>query len=484
MSYRLKSVNITANFWHIAAVVLTAFGLFLAGLNRVPVPTVDGAVRASEARNMVKSGQLWPVQYQGQTITDHPPLFLWLTAASYKVFGISDFAANLVQRFSAFLVVLLVALIALEAGLGRGTALLSALILCTTRDFVLSSVRGYIEPLLEVFIYTGLWFALYQKRARVRWPAITAGACVWLAAFSKGPVALWPFVFFLVLMAWNGQTRRRRIQLIAMYLGSIALCSAGWAFWVHSSGQWDTWKHYLFGQVLSSALDGRGGAQQFEPLYFTHILFKFYWPWLPFLLWSYYLSVRWIMELDFSSKVSYSWTFSIFGFGFIAGFSVMRWKFWYYIAPAYPAFALFIGTMLNGYCAKWLDRQEFARGALYLAAAWVAAVSALPISLHHERVPEVMAFRETIVNSGIEGPVWFVRNPMDHNMVGTSGEWYFDRVVKKISPKDERSWSASLRAPSWIIVGADEWQTCNEEWCRHSEFIMSTGKSALVKYIR
>ena len=479
MSYQFRTVNI----WHKLAILSLAFGFFMVGLDRVPVPTVDGAVRAAMARNIVTNNQLWPITYEGRVFTDHPPLFLWLTALSYKIFGINDFAANLIPRLFAFLTVFMTALIAIESGLGAGTALASVIILCLTRDFVLSSVRGYIEPLLEFWIYLGLYFTLRQKNRRKLWPAATAAGAVWLAAYSKGPVALWPFIFFLILLVWNAPTIRRRVHLANIYLGTFVLCTMAWALWVSTRGEWQYWNNYFFGQIISSALKGRDGAQTMEPLFFLKILGKFYWPWLPFLMWSMYRIFRAIFSLEFSSRISYSLVYFLMGFGFVAGFSLMKWKFWYYIAPAYPAFALFIATVLHEYFDKIFDRPVFGRQVFTVAAIWIFIGSVYPIPLHKDRVPEVLAFKDTIVNSPVTGPVWFVRDPMDHNMVGTSGQWYFNRMVVKVTDDEEQSWAASkLVAPAWIITGSEFWTTCKVTWCTKSTLIQSAGKSSLVYY--
>jgi 4-amino-4-deoxy-L-arabinose transferase-like glycosyltransferase len=468
---------------HLIAAACLAFAVFLAGMNRVPVPTVDGAVRASMARNIVETGQLWPITYEGRVFTDHPPLFVWLTALSYKVFGITDFAANFVPRLFAFLTVVMTAFIALEAGLGAGTALLSAFVLCLTRDFVLSSVRGYIEPVLSFFIYAGLWLTLRQKRARAPWAAALAGASVWLAAYSKGPVALWPLLLFGAILFWNGNAARRRGVLLGAYLAVFGAFTLAWAAWVETSGHWHYWRDYLFGQVVSSAVEGRGGRQDYEPLYFAAILLKYYWPWLPLLAWSAWRTARSALSLEFTSHLSYSLIFGVMAAGFVIPFSVMRWKFWYYIAPAYPALSLFIAASLEGVLGHIAARPAAARAATGLAAAWIAAVSVFPIELHLDRVPEVRAFAPAILNSGVVGPVWFVRNPRDHNMVGTSGEWYFHRIVRYVGEKSEKDWERTeLKAPAWIITGRDAAAACDSAWCRRSRFIQEAGQSALLYF--
>lgn len=444
-----------------------AFGFFIVGIDRIPVPTVDGVVRASMARNMVESGQLWPIVYEGRIFADHPPLYIWLTALSYKIFGVSDFAANLVPRLFAFLTVLVTALIALQAGLSRGTALAAAFILCLTRDFVLSSVRGYIEPLLEFWIYAGVYFTLRYANTKSVINAAAAGVSVWLAAYSKGPVALWPFLFCLFFL--------RQARPLSAYLGGFAACTAIWAVWNEVNGHWPYWSRYLHEQVLGSALEGRGGAQRFEPFYFLDVLFKYYWPWLPLFVWSVYRAVR-------AKRLELRHAALVLALGFIGGFSLMKWKFWYYIAPAYPAMALLIAATFKDRLSRWFDRPGAAKKFSYAAFSWIIFASVVPIHLHRERVPEVMAFKETIVNSPVPGPVWFLHSSKDHNMIATSGEWYFDkRIVAKVD--NEPAWAANkLKSPAWIMTDLEFFKSCKTEWCKRSELIQSVDKSALLYF--
>jgi len=484
-----------------AAVILLALGFFLVGVNRLPVPTVDGVVRAQMAKNVLDSGSLWPIMYEGRAFNDHPPLYIWLTTLSYKIFGVSDFAANVMPRFFAFLLVILTAAITSELGFGLGTALLAALILCLTRDFVLSSVRGYIEPLLEFFSYLSVYFALVQRHTKKIWPAAAAGVAVWFAAYSKGPVALWPFLFTLVLLLWFAPRTLKGAARIGVYFTSFAVLTLLWALWVSSRGDWPHWKHYLLKQVVGSAIQGRGGAQTFEPFFFFKILAKFYWPWFPFFIAAIVQLARELkakrMQWRPAASNPLPRTFALllifgFGLGFFAGFSLMKWKFWYYIAPAYPAFAIFIAATFTDKRSYPLihsaivNNPKFPIGVLGVASLWIIIGSIFPIKLHHERVPEVMAFKETITGSDIKGSVWFVANPMDHNMVGTSGQWYFQRLVEKVEDNKRTEWSNSkLKAPAWIIAGKDfvESPACKKEsWCSQSITIQKAEKSALLLY--
>lgn len=479
---------------HFIAVVLLAFAIFWGGSSHTPVPTVDGAVRSNLARNIIETGKWFPLIYQGVPFNDHPPLYVWSVATCFKFFGINDFAANLPMRLFAFLVVLVTYALARLAGLNRGVALISCIILCTTRDFVLSSARGYVEPLLEFWMYLGLFFILLQLRARTVLPALTAAVCVFGAFFTKGPPALWPLLYFGFILAWNPYKHwGRRILDTCTYFAANLLLGLAFYGLIQRPEIWPHFQNYLHHQVLNSALQGRNGAQAFDPFYFANLLKQYYLPWIIFLPWALWRSL-WPSAADRAAirdglQIP-QWIFVFFAAGIIGGFSIVKWKFWYYIAPAYPALAIAIsGTSFFKTFASLWERPYLPRFISAGAIVFVFIVSAIPIKLYKDRVPEISVFAPAITTSGIPGPVWFIHNERDHNMIATSGEWSFHvDAVKKVSAEEESQWSANLSSPSWIITGSDFWKNkenlCKHEWCRKGRLISLAGMSALVLYYK
>ncbi len=284
---------------------------------------------------------------------------------------------------------------------------------------------------------------------------------------------MWPLLFFSCLFfIFKNKTKN-----LFLYFSGFLFCTIFWIFWNEANQFWSHWKDYWNLQVLGSALHGRGGAQNFEPFYFIKILLKFYWPWLPFFIWSIYL-----IFLKKNSALNVK-VFATLGLGFIVGFSLVKWKFWYYIAPAYPAFALCIAYALDNKFKYFFTKYEtfLYKGGFCTSILWAFIAGVFPIPLHKDRVPEVMAFKSTIRDSSIHSPVWFIHNPMDHNLIAINGEWYFDRPVYKIV--DEASWlKKDLKAPAWIMVGKDFFQTCETSWCKKSMLIQTAGKSALLYF--
>lgn len=466
------------------ATVVFAIAITLAGASQKRVSPVDASMRASMARTIVETGKLFPPYYDGEALLDHPPGYIWSIAASFKVFGVNDFAAQLPGRLSAFLSLLLTWLIARRIGLGELAAFFSVLVLGTTRDFILIAMQGGIEPLLNLWSWLGFYFVLPgngQSRLTSDGKALLrtglAAACVVLAAFSKGPPAAWPLLFFVVVLFSYGENLRGRFFHGVVFFIALAVAALPWIWYILAAGDLWYWKWYWQDQVLGSALRGRNMQQGFEPLYFIKVLAKDYWPWLPLLL----------ISVGLEAKTLFRWALPGAGFlallfagGFFAGFSIVKWKFWYYIAPAFPGFALFIAFAMERQIlfSRIAQKLRLEKTVLVVSGLWILVISIFPISLSSSRLSELQVFKETMRNSPAAMPVWFVNHPADHNMYATSGNWYFNRIVRKVT--DTANWEKNLRGPAWIITGAEEFKSCKKDWCVNTAFTQSAGSSTLI----
>ncbi len=125
-----------------------------------------------------------------------PPLQFWLTAISYRAFGVSEFSA----RLPSFLVALalVAATICFAAGLwGRNVAVLAGIVLATSLALlVLSGACELDVPLTAGASGAMMAFALFARRSAQSppWPRKAWGLAFFLAlavgALAKGPVAL------------------------------------------------------------------------------------------------------------------------------------------------------------------------------------------------------------------------------------------------------------------------------------------------------
>ena len=62
------------------------------------------AVQAQIARNMITSGDWVTPRLDGVVYLEKPPLIYWLIAASYKIFGIHDWAARVPMALASLAV--------------------------------------------------------------------------------------------------------------------------------------------------------------------------------------------------------------------------------------------------------------------------------------------------------------------------------------------------------------------------------------------
>jgi len=78
----------------VVLVILAAMLLFIP-LHRTGLAGYDDAFFAHQGKEIALTGDWWTIHFNGAPSFVYPPLYIWLEAASFKVFGIYDFAAKL-----------------------------------------------------------------------------------------------------------------------------------------------------------------------------------------------------------------------------------------------------------------------------------------------------------------------------------------------------------------------------------------------------
>ena len=94
---------------------LAAVILFLGGIRRGDLAGYDDALYSAEAKNVANQGAWLNPPIRGATALEHPPLFVWMQAALFRGFGISDFMAKAPAALCAVGTVVLVFWLARQA---------------------------------------------------------------------------------------------------------------------------------------------------------------------------------------------------------------------------------------------------------------------------------------------------------------------------------------------------------------------------------
>ncbi len=175
-------------------VVLVALPLLLVRLGAKDVWEASEGRPLQSAREMRAQGD-WLVQYtNGEVDLTKPPLYAWLTAASFRLAGEeSEFAGRLPSVLATLGVLAGVVALGRRAG-GARTGLLAGLFLLTSIKFLWQARLAELETLLALGVVTAtvaFHAALDDGPGRRRTLRFLAFHAAWGFAFAvKGPIAL------------------------------------------------------------------------------------------------------------------------------------------------------------------------------------------------------------------------------------------------------------------------------------------------------
>jgi 4-amino-4-deoxy-L-arabinose transferase-like glycosyltransferase len=198
------------------ALVLTVLGaaLFFVGLGSLPLVEPDEGRNSEVGREMLASGDWTTPHYDTLPYLDKPAVFFWLEAASFRIAGVSEWAARFPSALAALGTLLLTWFLA--GRMFAGAAALRAGIVFATCPLVIILARlAIFDMTLVLFITVALvcyWMARSPRREkRLMWEAgFFAG--MGLASITKGPVGfilpLLTVVAFEVARGRPGELKR------------------------------------------------------------------------------------------------------------------------------------------------------------------------------------------------------------------------------------------------------------------------------------
>jgi 4-amino-4-deoxy-L-arabinose transferase-like glycosyltransferase len=223
------SANPTSRVIPFVLLLVLAAAIFLGGLGRLPLFGRDESLYAEAAREMAASGDWVTPRVNGGAFFEKPPLYYWMAAASYRVFGVSPFAARLPAALAGILSVVLVALIGARVW-GRRAGLLAGLALATCLQMAIVGRMGIMDmPLAFLTILAMLAYARWVTKAGLLW-AVAFGACVGLGVLLKGAAGGIPVGIALmdlaVRAAW-GKRLRPSLTIGSIGRAAVALVVSG-----------------------------------------------------------------------------------------------------------------------------------------------------------------------------------------------------------------------------------------------------------------
>lgn len=328
--------------------------LFFYQLGAVPLFDLDEAIYGETAREMVETGNWITPQVNYSPSFEKPILLYWFMAASFTTFGLSEFSARLTSAVFGL------ALLVVTYGLNRRIAgpragLLAMLILASSLEMVVISHAALTDMLLVFFITVSLasFYMLYKTERAIWVVGIYLGAA--LAVMTKGPVGLvlpglTIFLFIVTVGPWKKLFREIQLGWGILIFCAVAVPWYAAMFRLHGAHFWKSFFLHHNIERFTSILGGHAGA----PFYYMGILAIGFFPWvavLPASVMSFLpglnVSGRWKNIGRFPGNYPFEWFLVLWVAVVFIFFTFAGTKLPSYIAPAFPALAIWVACYLD-----------------------------------------------------------------------------------------------------------------------------------------
>jgi 4-amino-4-deoxy-L-arabinose transferase-like glycosyltransferase len=326
----------------------------------------------------------------GTRYLDKPPLFYWLIAITYTVFGVPECSARLPVALAGLGGVLMTREIGRHLSDDRSrSGVLAGLVLTTSVGYVVFSHQLLPDMVFACFTrlsFYGFLRAGEEDRARQPW-SLLAYMCLALAVMTKGFVGLFPLAVLATYGLLSGRFHARRGPKSPWGGVVLFLLIVPWRLiigWQHEGYFW----HYFVNEHFLRFL-GRGHPIGFISLpIFSLVLFLWLLPWSPYLALA--MPRQWphlgkpLPRKDAGHLLVLLWASM-----FLLFFALSRARLPQYCLPAMPALALPIGMGLD---KRYTGRVSSTKG-LLIATAISALLPVLALLLLPSYLERVEPYR-------------------------------------------------------------------------------------------
>jgi len=311
-------------------IVCVAGILMFSFLATHPLLDPDEPVYAETAREMLQFQDFTSPRIYGDFWYDKPPMYYWLVAAAFKVFGFGEFAARFPSAFLAVGGAVLVYLAGRKL-FNERAGLLAALVLSTSLEYFYLGNAAVTDMTLTFFLTAALLAFLHRKYYLMY-------GCAALAVVTKGPVAVFfcsvIIVLYLLITGSLNQIKKMKLFSGGVLFALIALPWYAVMYSLHGMAFIDT---FLGFHNITRFLqpEHSSGAIWY---YYIPVLILGFFPWSSFLVQAFFAGIKERGECRNTCVFLVMWASVVFLF-----FSLSQTKLVSYILPMYPPLALLTG---------------------------------------------------------------------------------------------------------------------------------------------
>lgn len=312
----------------------------------MPLLDPDEPVYAETPREMMLYNDFTSPQIYGEYWYDKPPMYYWLVAGTFKVFGINEFSARFPSALLAVICVVVVYLSVSKLFTERA-GIASGLVLATSIEYFYLGKAAVTDITLTFFLTASL---LCFLRKKYYFFYIFAA----LATLTKGPIG---FLFpGAIIFIWMVLTRRfSELKNMKIPVGII--------IWAIVTLPWYWTMYQIHGSAFIDGFIGVNNITRFTTAehvktsawyFFIPVLILGLFPWTALL----FQAIR--ESLTTKGRDEYGillflniWAVFIFVF-----FSISSTKLLTYILPSFPPLAILIGWYLDRRCENYRLKGE------------------------------------------------------------------------------------------------------------------------------
>lgn len=344
-------------FWfNILIILCVSYLMTFTYLGHLPLLDPDEPVYAETALEMLQNHDFISPRIYGDFWYDKPPMYYWLVAGAFKLFGVGEFGA----RFPSAMLAAAGSILMYVSGrklFNERAGLIAALILASSLEYFYLS-KAAVTDITLAFFLTGALLAFFHKKNYLFY------TCAALAVVTKGPIGIFfcgvIVGLYLLLTGSLGQLKH------------IKLLSGGLLFTAFAA-PWYLMMYHIHGMDFINTFLGFHNVTRFlQPehpegtlwYYYIPVLVIGFFPWTTFMLQA-FLSVRKAAGNERNQLLFLGiWISVVFLF-----FTLSQTKLVSYILPLYPPLALLVGWYFD---KAWTEKRSS-------ILKWSAAIFALVV---------------------------------------------------------------------------------------------------------
>jgi 4-amino-4-deoxy-L-arabinose transferase-like glycosyltransferase len=441
----------------------------------------DDCYYAEKAKEMFATGDWLTPHFAGHVRLDNPPLFLWLVATGFRLFGVADYGAVFFSALAGVCSVLLLVRIARRLGFDDFEAWGAGVILLATPYFLKYAQHAMMDVVLTLFFLVaidGYLTGLDGKRRGF----VQLGLATGFGVLAKSVLGFLPLAVVVVHRIIIRRFRAVTEPGLWVATSVALLVGAPWFVYQFAThGDQLVSEHFRWLIWNRGFIEPAGGGGGSDPFGYLMRIASVYWPWLPFAAGGVWMETARALDRSRDREERSKATLILCWLIVVLGtMSLGHAKKLWYVMSVFPCLGLLSARAAGRLIPGAPARRRAVTWATALLLALAALVALTPLGSSRPREPElhqIALIARTTVPAGqkvmnLDAPYWDIANHFlfysDHDLTEPlhdpaqireglrQGGFALVRAerVGEIVGSDAAAVSVLVRSGSWALLTA------------------------------